>query len=107
MGCLCKAYTLQNHGTSGLPLGSESAQGKSLKPSTKKPYWLTVGWFYLKALFGCHDILLLGTSPIKWRQRPDMTIGVDWEVKHQFKQINSQRVISSHLKGRRSSTSEP
>ena len=24
--------------------------------------------------------LNLGTSPIKWRQRPDMTTAVDWDV---------------------------
>ena len=24
-------------------------------------------------------------SPIKWRQRPDMTLAVDWDVKHQLK----------------------
>ena len=29
---------------------------------------------------------MLSKSPIKWRQRPDMTIAVDWDVKHQFKQ---------------------
>ena len=28
---------------------------------------------------------MLGKSHIKWRQRPDMTIAVDWDVKHQFK----------------------
>ena len=39
-----------------------------------------------EAHFECHDILILGNSPIKWRQRPDMTIAVDWNVKHQFKQ---------------------
>ena len=25
-------------------------------------------------------------SPIKWRQFPDITLAVDWDVKHQFKQ---------------------
>ena len=34
------------------------------------------------------SVLMLGSSPIKWRQRPDMTIVVDWDVKHQFKQTN-------------------
>ena len=29
---------------------------------------------------------MLGKGAIKWRQRPDMTIAVDWDVKHQFKQ---------------------
>ena len=41
-----------------------------------------------QALVGCHDILILGKSPIKWRQRPDMTLAVDWDVKHQLKQTN-------------------
>ena len=27
-------------------------------------------------------ILMCGKSPIKLRQRPDMTIAVDWGVKH-------------------------
>ena len=31
---------------------------------------------------------MLGKSPIKWRQRPDMNIAVDWDVKHQFKQTH-------------------
>ena len=31
---------------------------------------------------------MLGKSPIKRRQRPDMTIAVDWDVNHQFKQTN-------------------
>ena len=34
-----------------------------------------VGW-----LFGCHDILILGKGPIKWKQCPDMTKAVDWDV---------------------------
>ena len=42
----------------------------------------------MKHIFECHDILMLGKSPTKWRQRLDMTIAVDWDVKRQFKQIN-------------------
>ena len=38
-----------------------------------------------QALVGCHDILILGKSPIKWRDRPDMILAVDWDVKHQIK----------------------
>ena len=34
----------------------------------------------------------LGKSPIKWRKRPDMTIAVDWDVKHKFKQTNKSFV---------------
>ena len=54
---------------------------------TNKPLWL--GWMVVifQALVGCHDILILGKSPIKWRQRPDMTLAVDWDVKHQLKQV--------------------
>ena len=42
----------------------------------------------VQALVGCHDIPILGKSPVKLRQRPDMTLAVDWDVKHQFKQTN-------------------
>ena len=45
------------------------------------------GYIY-DAHFECHDILMLGKSPIKWRQCPDMTFAVDWDIKHQFKQTN-------------------
>ena len=41
-----------------------------------------------KALFKCLAVLILGKSPIKRRQRPNMTIAVNWDVKHQFKQTN-------------------
>ena len=47
-----------------------------------------LGGYINEASFECHDILLLGKGPIKWRLRPDMTIAVDWDVKHQLKQTN-------------------
>ena len=47
-----------------------------------------------EALVGCHDILILGKSPIKWRQRPDMTLAVDWVIKHQFKQIQKDGCVN-------------
>ena len=28
--------------------------------------------------------ILVNYSPIKWRQRPDMTLAVDWDVKNQL-----------------------
>ena len=31
---------------------------------------------YLNNFNGCHDVLILGTDLIKWRQRPDMTVAV-------------------------------
>ena len=43
---------------------------------------------------------MLGKSAMKWRQRPDMAIAVDWDVKHQLKQIINQNLKfqdSSHL----------
>ena len=40
---------------------------------------------YILSTSGCHDILLLGKCPIKWRQQPDMTLAVDRDVKHQSK----------------------
>ena len=44
-----------------------------------------LGGYIYKAHFVCHEILMLGKSPIKWKQSPDITIAVDWDVKHQFK----------------------
>ena len=41
-----------------------------------------------------HDILMLGTSPIKWRQRLDMTIA-DSVAKPQLKQRNISPISSS------------
>ena len=35
-----------------------------------------------EALFRCHDILILVKCPIKWIQRPDMIIAVDWDANH-------------------------
>ena len=52
---------------------------------TYEPYWLSWVVIY-EAHFECHDILMLGKNPIKWRQRTDMIIAVDWDVKHQIKQ---------------------
>ena len=64
---------------------------------TNKPLWL--GWMVVifQALVGCHDILILGKSPIKWRQRPDMTLAVDWDVKHQLKQKNKDLLLAGLL----------
>ena len=39
---------------------------------------------------------MLGKSPTKWRQRPDMIIAVDWDVKHQFKQTNKPSINLIH-----------
>ena len=44
-----------------------------------------MGVYIYEAHFECHVTLMLGKSPIKWRQRPDMTFAVDWDVKHQLK----------------------
>ena len=63
-----------------------------VKPSIRtciSRLWLS--WMVIfQALVGCHDILILDRSPIKWRQRPDKTLAVDWDVKYQFKQTNKQ-----------------
>ena len=37
---------------------------------------------HIEALFGSHYILISDTSPIKWRQLPDIAIAVDRFVKH-------------------------
>ena len=44
-----------------------------------------------------HDILILGKSPIKWTKHPDMTIAVDWDVKHLFKQNSNKYFIRFNL----------
>ena len=46
-----------------------------------------------QALVGCHDIFILGKSPIKWRQRPDMALAVDWDVKHHFQTNKNNNVL--------------
>ena len=60
------------------------------------PSWVVI----FEALFGCHDILILGKSRIKW-QGPNITVAVDWDFKQQFKQANkieaSRCVVGSHL----------
>ena len=40
---------------------------------------------------------MLGKSLIKSRQRPDMTIAVEWDVKQQFKQTNKQTKHSCYI----------
>ena len=39
-----------------------------------------------------HVFLMCFKSPIEWRQRPDMTIAVEWDVKHRLKQTNKQNI---------------
>ena len=72
---------LTDHLITGYPLRSELAQEKwfQVKPSTPISLFGLFVWIF-QALVGCHDILILGKSPIKWRQRPDMTLAVDWDV---------------------------
>ena len=74
---------LTDHLITGYPLRSELAQGKwfQVRPSIPISLFGLVEWIF-QALVGCHNILILGKSPIKWRQRPDMTLAVDWDVKH-------------------------
>ena len=67
------------------PMSLTRKSGSSQTIHTYKPFWFT--WMDILKCLLCHDILILGKSPIKWRQHPDMTIAVDWDVKHQFKQI--------------------
>ena len=50
--------------------------------------------FVGEAYFECHVILILDKCLIKGRHRPDMTIAVDWDVKHHFKQTNEQTKLS-------------
>ena len=56
-----------------------------VKPFIHMPQWFS--WVVIfEAIFGCHDVLILGISSIKLRQLPDMTIAIDWDAKHHFKQ---------------------
>ena len=48
-------------------------------------------------MFGNH-IVGFPTRRLKWRQRPDMTIAVDWDVKHQFKQASIFQIEPRHEK---------
>ena len=80
-----KAYTLLNDHLNRSSLSLPRKRGSSQTIHTYKP--LRLSWMVIfQAFVGCHAILILGKSPIKWRQRPDMTLAVDWDVKHQFKQ---------------------
>ena len=78
---------LTDHLITGYPLRSELAQEKwfQVKHSIPISIFGLVGWIFQALVgchVGCHDILILGKSPIKWRQRPDMTLAVHWDVKH-------------------------
>ena len=65
-----------------------------VKPFIDISFISLAGWLYLyEAHFECHDILMLGKSPMKLRYRPDMTISADWDVKCHFKQNKQRRVI--------------
>ena len=90
---------LTDHLITGKPLKSEHAQEKWFS-QTIHTYINHIGLqgdytCIYEAHFECHDILMLGKSPIKWRQRPDMTIAVDWDVKHQFNQTNFEMALHS------------
>ena len=96
----CKASKLlTDHLITCKPLKSEPDQEKrfSLNIHTYKQCWFAwclSGYIY-DAHFECHDILMLRKSPIKWRQRPDMTIAVDLDLKHHLKQTNSLLVLET------------
>ena len=87
---------LNDHLITGLPLMSGSAQEKWF--SQKHPYiqalLALLGGYIYEAYFECHVILILGKCLIKGRHRPDMTIAVDWDVKHHSKQTNEQTTLS-------------
>ena len=81
-----KAYTLlTDHLITGLSLARKSGSSQTLHTLS---LWLSLVVIF-EALFGCHDILISGKRPMKWGQRPDMTIIVDWGVTYQFKQTNT------------------
>ena len=58
--------------------------------------------------FGCHEILMLGRSPIKLSRCPYMSIDVDWGAKQQLKQNkNGNSNIVVYLKRRLVPYSKP
>ena len=71
MGCFClQAKLLTGHLITGSPPRSEPALERffQVKPSIRVHIISLFGliwWLYLKHFFGCHDILMLGKSPIK------------------------------------------
>ena len=78
------------------PIGPVQKKWFSPTINTYKPYryaWVVVCIY--ESHFERHDIQILGESPIKWRQSPDMTIADDWDVKHQFKQTNKVMIVLS------------
>ena len=62
---------------------SEPVQEKCFSQTihTYKRYWLSWVVIFMKHILSVMTSSL-GKSPMKWRQRPDMTIAVDWDVKH-------------------------
>ena len=52
-----------------------------------------LGGYINEAHFDCHDILMLDKSPIKRRQRPDMTFTVDWDVKQKKKKKKKKKKL--------------
>ena len=85
-----KAYVLlTGHLITGKQLRrSEPAQEKRFKYNHPVHISLTVllGWLYFQAHYASHHIFMLGRCPIKWRQRLDITISVDWDAEPQIKQ---------------------
>ena len=45
---------------------------------------------------------MLGKSPMNWRQGPDMTIAVHWDVKHQY---NGKQYLNSICQNKNASLS--
>ena len=52
-----------------------------------------IKWLYFQAHFERHGVLILGKSPMKWRQRPDMTTAMDSDAKPQINKSNSKTLF--------------
>ena len=78
----CHSTLLTDHLITGLSLPRKSGSSQTIH--TYKLCWVVV----FETFFGCHGILILGKGPIKWRQSPGITIAVDRDVKHQFKELS-------------------
>ena len=58
-----------------------------------KPCWLSWVVIFMKHILSVMTSYCW-ISPIKLRQRPDITTAVDRDLKHQFKQTNKARVAA-------------
>ena len=67
--------------------------GHSLSSADTRMFVVSYKWKY------AHEVLVncTGTSVVRWTDRLDMTIAIDWDVRHQTKQTNKTKNSASSL----------